>query len=381
MRPLRPGPLFTFFGVLVVAGVVYRQADRLAPAVKRFLARPRTEAPTIETLAALGRMIAVGEGNVGVATRGRCPLCHTFGRNDPPGFGPNLFGVAERAKTRVAAEGAGTSSRARTAVEYLVESLVCPSCFVVPGFGEPGSHDRVSPMPRLQKPPAALTAREIVAVVEWLLTKDGGRPVEPDEIKAAVLAFTPPEDQTPAFLDEQPPVTVRVPRRPGEEVGEMVASLSDDLPPQQLLLRAGCTICHAIPGVTHAPCGAFALEDCLADRPAPARLIGPTLTLKVTAARRVASREYQADVRAGRARARTPEEYVVESIVRPDAHTVQCAGEGAPGVDCRRARSRGDEPFAAGIMAAEELHRKLSAGAMRTLVQFLLTVDAQGPAL
>lgn len=383
--------LLTFAGVLLATAWLYHESDRVGPAVKQFLARPRKSpvAPAAmpEELAKVGRTIAAGEGGASRVTRGRCLLCHTLGRDDVPGFGPTLFAVAEMAKTRVAAPAtnAGASrSRARTSVEYLVESLVCPSCFIVPGFGEEGSHDRVSPMPRFQKPPAALSALELVAVVEWLLTKDGGRPAEPDEIKAAVLAFTPIEDQTPTFLDEQPLVQVRVPRRPGEDVGEMVALLSDDLPPQQILLRTGCTICHAIPGVTHAPCGAFALEDCLADRPAPTRLLGPTLTLKTTAARRVASREYQADRRAGRARARTSEEYVVESIVRPDAHTVQCAGEGTPGMDCRRARAArsggpGDEPFAAGIMAAEELHKKLSGGAMRTVVQFLLTVDAQGP--
>lgn len=76
--------------------------------------------------------------------------------------------------------------------------------------------------------------------------------------------------------------------------------------PEEIVTKLGCGICHQIPGIVTARTG----------------VEGPLLIAKVTAARRLASPEYQAAVAAGHAQAQTPREYLVESILRPGAFIV-----------------------------------------------------------
>ncbi|MBI5366771.1 MAG: hypothetical protein HZA54_07020, partial [Planctomycetes bacterium] len=65
----------------------------------------------------LGREVFLGKG--------RCATCHTLGAGAPPGRGPDLAGVGGRAATRVAG---------LDAAGYLLESLVQPNAFTVPGY-------------------------------------------------------------------------------------------------------------------------------------------------------------------------------------------------------------------------------------------------------
>ena len=80
-----------------------------------------------------------------------CVTCHSFDP-DTTLVGPSIAGVAVRAETRVSGQ---------TAAEYLRESIVSPSAFVVDGFDD-------------GKMPAdwaeILTEAEIEAVVGYLLT-------------------------------------------------------------------------------------------------------------------------------------------------------------------------------------------------------------------
>ena len=54
--------------------------------------------------------------------------------------------------------------------DYLRESIMCPSCYVVKGYGKAG--DKVSPMPVIVKPPISLSPIEANAVIAWLQSKD-----------------------------------------------------------------------------------------------------------------------------------------------------------------------------------------------------------------
>ncbi|MBI3621291.1 MAG: hypothetical protein HY208_03800 [Nitrospirae bacterium] len=73
--------------------------------------------------------------------------------------------------------------------------------------------------------------------------------------------------------------------------------------PEAIIQKLGCAVCHKIPGVPHATVGHN----------------GPVLMLKTTAPQRLASAAYQARVKAGLAHATTPMDYVIESIMEPDA--------------------------------------------------------------
>ncbi len=80
----------------------------------------------------------------------------------------------------------------------------------------------------------------------------------------------------------------------------------DEDTPERMITKLGCGVCHQIPGILTAQSG----------------VEGPLLLPKVTAERRMASTAYQAAIRSGRAAAHTPEEYVRESVLRPNAFIV-----------------------------------------------------------
>ena len=87
--------------------------------------------------------------------KGICLTCHTIGKTGALRF-PDLAGVGERAKTRVA----GLSD-----VEYFAQSLYEPTAFVVPGFPPA--------MPPVNQPPIGLTDQEILCVIAALQTLGG----------------------------------------------------------------------------------------------------------------------------------------------------------------------------------------------------------------
>jgi hypothetical protein len=89
-------------------------------------------------------------------SKGLCFTCHTIGKTEGPLRFPDLAGVDERAKTRVA----GLSD-----IEYFAQTLYEPNAFVVPGFN-PG-------MPVINKPPIGLTDQEILCVIAYLQTLGG----------------------------------------------------------------------------------------------------------------------------------------------------------------------------------------------------------------
>jgi hypothetical protein len=118
---------------------------------------------TAEQMAPLGRQI--------METKGLCFTCHTVGRTGALRF-PDLAGIGGRAAERVA----GLSD-----IEYFAQAMYEPDAFVVPGFN-PG-------MPAINRPPIALTDREILTVMAYLQSLGGMPSVT---LQTSHRYYTPP---------------------------------------------------------------------------------------------------------------------------------------------------------------------------------------------
>jgi cytochrome c2 len=270
-----------------------------------------TKLPT-DKLAELGEVIIFGEVG-GLEKRGigkgQCPLCHTFKKGDIGDRAPNLIGISARSAERikepkylkpdtVQLESYKGSGRATTAEQYIAESHVCPSCYVVAGFGEKGTNDRSSPMPDVAKPPISLTIDELVEVDTWLWYREGVDPPPASEIKADYEKFIP-ESERPKAVAAGPtgdPCDINA--------KEKIACAKDT--PAQIVTKMGCAACHKIPDIDFAHTGA----------------IGPLLIEGTNAPNRIKSKEYKEAMKAGFAHATTPKEYVMESIMDPSAFIV-----------------------------------------------------------
>ncbi|MDC4227860.1 MAG: hypothetical protein MPW15_27435 [Candidatus Manganitrophus sp.] len=108
-------------------------------------------------------------------------------------------------------------------------------------------------------------------------------------------------------------------------------------PPDEIIEKLACYVCHKIPTVRIAQVGT----------------IGPMLTLKTTAEKRIQSPEYQRALKEGKVRAATPKQYVIESILNPSGFIV-------PGFDDAMPKN---------------FKERLTFGAAEKLAEFLLTLD------
>lgn len=162
---------------------------------------------TTKELSKIGEILIFGkvggskENGLG---KGSCPLCHYFHPRKalPLDRAPSLYGIGKTAELRikdsrylhpdtVQAESFPGSGRATTAGEYIAESHICPSCFVVPGFGAKGTNDRESLGPKINDPPISLTIDELIAIDTWLYVNGGETPPPPKVIRAAYEKFIP----------------------------------------------------------------------------------------------------------------------------------------------------------------------------------------------
>ena len=275
---------------------------------------------TMEEFAEMGRVIIFGAKQVAGQKsigKGQCPLCHTFDPGDHMGRCPNLFGVEKRSHDRVKEDRYATSPVAIGELEpasgivkgkydeipeeyrrqhgpdefigedYIRESMMCPTCYVVKDFGNAG--DLKSPMPVIVKPPVSLSRVEVNAVIAYLQSKD-----------------TPGEFAT---------VTVPLPQDDAGNTGGAVAedSSDDEDKPvfvtgtediQTMINTLGCPLCHTIPGVE----GAMGM-------------LGPVLHEKINAPKRIKDPNYKG-------KATNTKEYVRESILNPGAYVVFNEAEG-----------------------------------------------------
>ncbi len=210
---------------------------------------------TMEQYIALGDKIFNGKGT--------CTLCHS----PVGGRAPLLATVGAIAAERLKDE--RYKGKATTPEEYLHESMVDPSAFVVAGFGKTGTNDTVSPMPNVSKGSIGLSDVEIGAVISYMQSIAG----------VEITVALPTGD---AAVSEDEPAEIKV----AENAQEAYA-------------KFGCPMCHVIPG-----------EEESGD-------VGPDLgKLKDTAA--------------GRKEGYSAEQFVIEAVINPAADIAEGYEEGMP---------------------------------------------------
>ncbi|VAX30186.1 hypothetical protein MNBD_NITROSPIRAE01-1309 [hydrothermal vent metagenome] len=275
--------------------------------------------------------------------KGKCAHCHIFVKGQRQDIGPNLIGLEQRSHTRLQEARyqmfsekyqnmpeavSGLKATATTGGEYILESIYCPSCYVVAGFGLPESNDLVSKMPVMNHMPYQLSDYEIIAIVSYLQAKTSS---------GGLSKVTAVEDWQNYFKKELP-LPEDSPKVFASSVGLAITEeLSASV--EEVIKKNGCSVCHKIPGIEIAQTG----------------LIGPILAMKSTAPRRLASKEYQEAVLEGRAKAITNREYVKESILNPSAFI-------PPG-------------FRGGDGMPSDYSQKMTLGDLDKLLHFLLTID------
>lgn len=112
-------------------------------------------------------MIEAGERTFN--TKGTCNICHAIGR--PGNRGPDLAGIAIRAAGR---------KPGMSAKQYLLESLLKPSAYLVKGYGA-----LMPPMARI------LTPGEIMVTVAYLQSLGDEVDITAEEVRQAMKALTP----------------------------------------------------------------------------------------------------------------------------------------------------------------------------------------------
>lgn len=237
------------------------------------------EAMTAQQLADEGEKIIFGgigkNKEQGAVGKGQCPLCHAFHPEIGGERAPNLWGITARKRLH------------DTSIEYIAESHVCPSCYVVGGFGVKGTENRESPMPAIHKPPISLSIDELITVDTWLFWHEGEIPPSSDEIRMVYEKLIPPDER---------------PRGPREEnlPHEPIFLLADGSEPvDQIFVKAQCVACHIIPGI-----------------PGAMGTIGPKLTMRTHAPARIKDKAYGG-------KATTVREYISESILYPSVYVTK----------------------------------------------------------
>lgn len=170
---------------------------------------------TPESFATLGENLFMGKGT--------CTLCH---KPAPLGRAPDIQGenMVGRAESVLADE--RYKGDAKTAEEYIRESMTSPSKFVVKNWGVAGSNDSKSPMPKVDAAPIELSAVEMDAIIAYLQNKDG------NDITVALPTEAPVAEETPTIAGGSAPV----PAKTAEEA----------------IKKYGCQACHSMLGTTAA---------------------------------------------------------------------------------------------------------------------------------
>ncbi|MFQ5543937.1 MAG: hypothetical protein ACE5FY_06250 [Nitrospiria bacterium] len=341
--------------ILVILMIFFKEREPLKKAEMAAppLVETKTDRDTVfspEALVSAGEFIIFGTDQPTLNSTGRLPLgkgkcafCHLFVSEQKTDRCPSLIGIEKKSHSRPK-EGryadslkkytdqpepeSGVKPRARTGGEYLIESLYCPNCYVVEGYGRKGSDDLESEMPIMTQMPFELSDFEIVAIVAYLQAKD--TPGDYSRVTAR-------EDWEHYFKKTLLPPSKKTFDPLLKEVQSKTALMTDT--PEEMIEKMGCFVCHKIPSVPVAKTG----------------VIGPLLTLKTDATTRLNSPEYQKALQEGRVHARTPAEYVKESILNPGVFLSPGFRDGMP----------------------THYEKKFTMGALDKLVAFLLTIDAE----
>jgi mono/diheme cytochrome c family protein len=114
-----------------------------------------TPDPAIIAMQERGRTLFFG--------RAGCATCHRIGEEGTQIVGPNL-GVGDQQTVPV---GARTRHDGLKGLDYVVESIVDPDAFVVPGYAR-------GVMKRYEEPPISLTDDEILSLATFLASQGSG---------------------------------------------------------------------------------------------------------------------------------------------------------------------------------------------------------------
>lgn len=243
----------------------------------------------------------------GAVGRGQCPLCHATLEGMLGERAPNLFGATKRASERlkdpryhirkpqerdtVQKEAFLGSGTATTPLEYIAETIMCGSCYVVAGYGLKGTEDKESPDFSATKPPVYLKIDDLVAITTWLYVHDGQTPPSPTRIVRAYKKFMTRSDWKRVTTIEprapEPPPNVKVRTA-------LLAYGDESL--DEIFREARCVACHTIPSIHTAT-----------------TTIGPPLTMKSLAPLRLSDPAYEGYATSVR-------EYVIESILFPSLY-------------------------------------------------------------
>jgi mono/diheme cytochrome c family protein len=197
---------FTLLTIGLFAGYSNYGIPQIEPAPPPKEEKLDLSAMTMEQFIALGERIFNGKGT--------CTLCH-----NALGRAPMLDTIGDIAPKRL--KDPRYKGEAGNIEEYLTESLVEPSAFVVAGFGKKGTNDSESPMPDVSGGSIGLSEAELAAVVAYLQDNNGME------------------------------VTVEIPKEAeqkeeeGEEEAEPREAISD---PTKLMAALTCNVCHVING-------------------------------------------------------------------------------------------------------------------------------------
>ena len=180
---------FSLFAVIAFALYSNLGIPQIKPAPPPVEEKIDLGAMTMDSFIALGDKIYNGKGT--------CTLCH-----NAMGRAPMLGDVAAITEDRM--KDPRYVGEATSPEEYVYESLVKPSAFVVKGFGKAGTNDTVSPMPDVSTGSVGLSEAELRAVVAYLqdlagadvtveIPTDAGGEDEEEEDAERVIAKTPEE--------------------------------------------------------------------------------------------------------------------------------------------------------------------------------------------
>ncbi|MBT7941920.1 MAG: c-type cytochrome [Alphaproteobacteria bacterium] len=193
---------FTLLTVGLFAGYSNYGIPQIEPAPPPKQEKIDLGAMTMDKFIALGEKIFNGKGT--------CTLCH-----NNLGRAPMLDGAAGLVPKRLTDP--RYKGEATNVEEYLIESFIKPSAFVVAGFGKKGTNDSESPMPDVSGGSIRLSDAEIKAVVAYLQDTGGA------EVTVKI----------PTDAPEQVEQTEDEPRAPFET-------------PEQAIAELGCGACHKV---------------------------------------------------------------------------------------------------------------------------------------
>ncbi len=157
----------------------------------------------------------IGIGDKIFNGKGTCTLCHS----PVGGRAPLLDTIGSLALERLKDE--RYKGKATTGEEYILESLVDTSAFVVAGFGKTGTNDTVSPMPNVDKGAIGLSDVEMGAVIAYL-----------QSIAGVEVTVALPSGDSSAMPEEEAPATIKL----AESAAEA-------------FIKFECTMCHIGPEI------------------------------------------------------------------------------------------------------------------------------------